>query len=438
MQIIRVGLLGLGTVGSGVVRVLRENAHEIEGRLGARLEVAKIAVKDADKDRDVAVDPRLLTTAAEEVVDDPRVEIVVELIGGTDIAKELVLRAIAKKKHVVTANKALLAKHGRELFARASEAEVDVFFEGAVGGGIPIIRTLREALASERVQSIAAILNGTTNFILSAMTEKKQSFDAALKEAQALGYAESDPTADVDGHDAAQKLSILASLGFSTHVDESKVHREGIRAIAFEDIENARAHGYAVKLLALAERRGDGIAARVHPAWVPEASMLAHVGGVLNAVMLQSDALGESVLIGRGAGALPTGSAVTADIIDVARNVLMRSAGRVPHLATRAEALRTAPMVDVEALVCAFYLRFAVRDSPGVLAGIAGSLGEEGVSLRVVRQELPTESAGPAALMVITHAAREASLRRAVRKIDALPTTMRPTHVMRIHGGDRG
>jgi homoserine dehydrogenase len=433
VRTIPIGLLGLGTVGSGVVRVLRDNAIDIESRLGARLEVRRIAVKHLEKERAVEVDRRLFTERAEDVLDDPEIAIVVELIGGVDEAKRYVLSAIDRQKHLVTANKTLLATSGREIFSRASQRGVDVFYEAAVGGGIPIIRTLREALASERIQSISAIVNGTTNYILSAMSERGAGFAETLAEAQRLGYAEADPSADVDGHDAAQKLAILASLGFGAHVCADQVEVEGIREVSFEDIDNAKKHGYAVKLLAIARRRGDAISACVHPAWVPKDSMLANVNGVLNAFMLESDALGTSVLIGRGAGQLPTGSAVVADIIDVARNVLIGSIGRVPHMATREESFHDAKMFDPQASESAFYLRFSVKDSPGVLAGIAGALGSSGVSLRVVRQEIDSGGTGePVTLMVVTHAARESSVREAVGRIDAFPTTIGRTRLIRI------
>lgn len=433
MKTLHIGLLGLGTVGGGVIRILRDNAQEIEGRLGARLEVKRVLVRNRDKERAVEVSQRLITERAEDILDDREIAIVVELIGGVEHAERYVLAAIDRGKHIVTANKALLATRGQDIFRHASARGVDVFYEAAVGGGIPIIRALRESLASERIQSIAAILNGTTNFILTGMTEAGKGFDEMLLEAQRLGFAEADPSADIDGHDAAQKLAILASLGFSTHLAAADVHAEGIRHVRFEDIDNARRHGYAVKLLALAERKGDAVAARVHPCWVPEDSLLAHVDGVLNAVLVESDALGTSMLLGQGAGQLPTGSAVVADIIDVARNILMRSSGRVPHLATREEALKPRKPFDLQEIESAFYLLFTVRDSPGVLAGIAGSLGEQGVSLRVVRQEVQGGGTGePVSLMVITHPAPEFRVRRAVSRIDALPTTSSPTRLIRI------
>jgi homoserine dehydrogenase len=430
MQTISVGLLGLGTVGTGVVRILRENAKEIEARLGARIEVKRALVQDPAKERAIDVPRSFLTDRAEDILDDPSVSIVVELVGGITDAKRFVLGAIQRKKHVVTANKALLAICGDEVFGAAKKNGVDVFYEAAVGGGIPIIRTLREALASERVQKITGIVNGTTNFILTAMAERGADFGETLREAQRLGYAEADPTADVDGHDAAQKLAILAALGFSARVTAKDVEVQGIRDVQPADFESARRHGYAIKLLAVAARRGESISAQVYPAWVPRTSTLANVNGALNGIQLESDALGTSVLIGKGAGELPTGSAVVADIIDLARNILLGSTGRVPFLAAFDEALRPVSSYDTGRIEAPFYLRFTVVDSPGVLARIAGALGDEGVSLRVVEQEATGGS--PVPVVVITHGATASSIRRALARIDAFETTMAPTRAMRI------
>lgn len=433
MQIIPVGLLGLGTVGTGVVRILRENAREIESRLGAKIEVRRALVLDPEKDRDIDLPEHFLTTRPEDVLDDPDVAIVVELIGGVDEAKRLVLEAIARNKHVVTANKALLATAGEEVFGAATANKVDVFYEAAVGGGIPIIRTLREALASERIQEISGILNGTTNFILTAMAEEGADFEETLAKAQALGYAEADPTADVDGHDAAQKLAILSALGFSTRVSAKDVEVAGIRRVAPEDFEAARRHGYVIKLLAVAKRHDSAISLEVSPCWIPKGSTLANVNGALNAVQLESDALGTSVLIGQGAGELPTGSAVVADIIDLARNILLGSTGRVPLLAAFDEALRKVEVYDSGRIASQFYLRFSVVDSPGVLAKLAGTLSEEGVSLRIVEQHA-TKQNEPVPVVVITHEAPLGAVMRAVARIDAQETTKAPTHVMRIRG----
>ncbi len=432
MQTLSIGLLGCGTVGSGVVRILQDNANSIEARLGAHLDVKRIAVLDLDKQRG-GVDASKLTADVGAVLDDPDIAIVVELIGGTTTAADYVLRAIEQGKHVVTANKTLIAKRGHEIFAAASAKGVDVFFEGAVGGGIPIIRTLRESLASERITSVVGIVNGTTNFILSAMAESGADFDGTLAEAMRLGYAEADPSADVDGHDAGQKLAILAALAFGVRVTDADVHVEGIRDLTPDDFASAARYGYAIKFLAIAETIDGQLAARVHPTWVPNGSMLAGVRGVFNAVLLESDALGSSMLYGQGAGQLPTGSAVAADVIDVARNIRIGATGRVPHLATRAERMDAVSVVPVEDTTSAFYLRFTVADVPGVLGRIATTLGEHGVSLQIVNQEVQGHEQGATVtVVVLTHPAKERHVRAAVAAIDGVEGRRGATRTMRI------
>lgn len=433
METLHVGLLGFGTVGSGVVRVLRENADEIEARLGSKLVVRKIAVRDAKKPRLAEIDDSILTLDVEEVLADPKIDIIVELIGGTTEAADYIFRAIERKKHVVTANKALIATRGSEVFAAANKNGVDVFFEGAVGGGIPIIRALRESLTSDRILSIMGIVNGTTNFILTEMNQKSRSFSEALKDAQDRGFAEADPSADVDGHDAAQKLSILASLGFGTKLSVSDVYVEGLREVTSEDMKMAASFDHAIKLLAIAERVGQKVALRVHPCWVSESSMLAHVAGAYNAVLLKSEALGTSLFYGQGAGQMPTGSAVVSDVMDVARNIRIGRAGRVPHLATRAEAMRPAEVLDIGQTRSAFVLKFQVRDQPGVLGRIASCLGEHSVSLRTVHQEISALDMGRAVpIVVITHPAKEQDVRTAVQSIERFGVTQDGTRVMRI------
>lgn len=434
METLSIGLLGCGTVGSGVVRILRDNAQSIEDRLGAKVEVTRIAVLDRSKQRGAEVDPAKLTTDANAVLDDPSISIVVELIGGTTIAADYILAAIGRGKHVVTANKTLIAQRGDEIFRAASAHGVDVFFEGAVGGGIPIIRTLRESLASERVEAVFGIVNGTTNFILSAMSDSGASFDGTLAEAMRLGYAEADPSADVDGHDAGQKLAILASLAFGMRVTDADVHVEGIRDVTPEDFASAKRYGYAIKFLAIAETVDGALAARVHPTWVPAGSMLAAVRGVFNAVLLKSDALGWSMFYGQGAGQLPTGSAVAADVIDVARNIRIGATGRVPHLATQDamidDAVRVLPVAETKS---GFYLRFTVADVPGVLGNIAGILGKHNVSLQIVNQEVQGHELGATVpLVVITHPAKEGDVRAAIGTIDALDGSRAATRLMRI------
>ena len=433
MNKISIGILGGGTVGSGVVRVLQSNLASIEAQLGAELVVRAVAVNDISKPRDAVLTESLLTDDPSTIMDDPEISIVVELIGGTDMAGELILQAIRKKKHIVTANKALLASRGAEIFAAASEHGVDVFYEGAVGGGIPIIRALRESLTSEKILSVQGIVNGTTNFILSAMSESGAAYDETLAEAMRLGYAEADPTADVGGHDAAQKLSILSTLAFRCNVHEKDVYVEGIETVDTVDIALAAKYGYMIKPLAIGQRIGDNISVRVHPAWVSNKSMIAHVNGVFNAVLVESDALGTSMFYGQGAGQLPTGSAVLADIIDLARNIRSRAAGRVPHLAMQDSQMNPGKISQIGDVECAFYLRFSVQDVPGVLGKIATVLGEEDISLRIVDQEIQSQKSDESVpIVALTHKVKEGALRRALAVIDAFDTTGAPTRFMRI------
>jgi homoserine dehydrogenase len=451
-----IGIAGFGTVGGGVLSILRRHARDIEARIGARIVVRKVAVRDPGKERAVDVDPALLTTRYQDLLSDPGIAVVVELVGGTSEAFELVMGALARGKHVVTANKALLAARGEEIFRLAVEKGVDVYYEGAVCGGVPVIRTLREALASDRINALHGIVNGTTNYILTAMAEKGEPLARALAEAQRLGYAEADPTLDVSGGDAAQKLCVLAQLAFGARLKPEDVLTEGILGLEPEDFAWGKEFGYALKLLAVArrcpvnggmraqgqpdeagpERAGgsggprppDQIEARVHPAFIPGGSMLAGVRGAMNAVLLHSDALGPSMLFGQGAGAMPTGSAVVSDIIDLARNILSGSPGRVPlPPATPLVSLR--PHDEIR---CGYYLRFTVKDVPGVLARIATTLAERKISIAAVQQREHQAEGDPVPLVFVTHQAREADLSSAIREIDAYPTTVAPTRLIRI------
>jgi homoserine dehydrogenase len=433
MDKISIGILGGGTVGSGVVRVLQSNQDAIRAQLGADIDVRAVAVKDLNKTRDSALDPALLTDDPQSVIEDPEISIVVELVGGVDQAFDYILSAIKNKKHVVTANKALLASRGTEIFSAASENGVDVFYEGAVCGGIPIIRALRESLSSERIHSVRGIVNGTTNFILSAMSSTGAAYEETLAEAMRLGYAEADPTADVGGHDAAQKLSILATLAFRTPVHERDVYVEGIEKIESVDMSTAAKYGYTIKPLAIAARENEKISVRVHPAWVPNDSMLAHVNGVFNAVLLESEALGTSMFYGQGAGQLPTGSAVLADIIDLARKIRSGATGQSPQPAAQSPQVHASQISKIGETESAYYLRFSVADTPGVLGRIATSLGESGVSLRIVDQEIPPHSDYDyVPIIALTHRASEAALQEALLVIDAMDTTRAPTRFMRI------
>ncbi len=431
---IPVGLLGFGNVGTGVLRILETHAEAIASRLGAQVAVRRVAVRDPSKPRDVDLPEGARLCTAEELLADPEIAIVVEVMGGLEPARTHVLKALEAGKHVVTANKSLLATHGDEIFALASKQGLDVFYEAAVGGGIPVIRTLREALASDRVQAVCGIVNGTTNFILSEIAATGRAFETVLAEAQARGYAEADPTMDVDGHDAAQKLSLLAAIAFGIRVAPGEVHVEGIRELTPVDLAAAAEFGYVVKLLAIGRRHDDGaVELRVHPTLIPEASLLANVGGAFNAVLVTSDSLGPSLLYGQGAGSLPTGSAVVADVIDSARSVLLGTTGRIPHRATRdafIQDLRPRPMGEI---ACAHYLRFTVRDEPGVLGRIASMLGDYDISIAsLVQKERPAQGGDPVAVVVMTHEALEASVAGAVETIDRLPFVQAPTRHLRI------
>ncbi len=434
MREVGIGIAGFGTVGGGVLSILRRHADDIEARLGARIAVRRIAVRDPDKERVIDVDRSLITTRYQELLEDPQIAVVVELVGGMQEAFDLVMGALARGKHVVTANKALLAYRGDEIFRLAVQKGVDIYYEGAVCGGVPVIRTLREALASDRINALYGIVNGTTNFILTAMAERGEPIEKALAEAQRLGYAEADPTLDVSGDDAAQKLCVLAQLAFGARLKPGDVLTEGIMGLAPDDFRWGKEFGYALKLLAVARRcpthpgEPELIEARVHPAFIPAGSLLAGVRGAFNAVLLQSEALGPSLLFGQGAGAMPTGSAVVSDIIDLTRNILSGSPGRVPLPPEK-------PLVTLrshEEIRCAYYLHFTVKDVPGVLARIASTLASRRISIAAVQQQEHQEEGAPVPLVILTHLAREADLRDAIREIDLAPSTVSRTRLVRI------
>ncbi|MEX0754373.1 MAG: homoserine dehydrogenase [Actinomycetota bacterium] len=424
-DVVRVGLLGSGTVGAAVLRLLHEHAGEIALRAGCRVEVVRVAVRDLAKDRNVPLPADLFTADPQAVIDDPDVDVVCELLGGVEPARELLLSALEAGKPVVTGNKELLATRGRELFDLADAKGLDLYFEAAVGGGIPLIRPLKESLAGERVRRVLGIVNGTTNYILSRMSDDQMSFDDALAEAQRLGYAEADPSADVGGHDAAAKCAIIASIAFDAHVTSSDVYTEGIERVTAQDIEFARRLGYVVKLLAIAELDGDAIAVRVHPAMVPQAHPLAAVRGSFNAVFVEGDKAGELMFYGPGAGGDPTAMAVVGDLATVARH--LHSGGRGPVFSRIVErAVR--PIEDNDDQ---YYLRLEVEDRPGVLAEIAAVLGGNDVSIRSVWQE----GAGrDAQLVFITHRAREAKFRTAVRELETLSVVEDVRSILRVEG----
>jgi len=429
MSDIGIALLGLGNVGGGVIKLLADNAAAIEARLGARLEVRAIAVREPDKrDRVVEVDRALLTTDVERAIRAPGIDIVCELIGGYGIAKTLVLEAIAAGKHVVTANKALLAEHGAEVFAAADAAGVDVYYEAAVCGGVPIIRVLREGLASDRVEALHGIVNGTSNYILSTMAGTHGAFADILADAQRLGYAEADPTLDISGGDAAHKLAILVGLCFGTTVDVAAIPRDGIDIVEPIDLAYADKFGYVIKPLVIARDHGGAIEARVHPALVPANWLLADVSGAKNAVYVQSYALGGSMYYGAGAGMLPTAMSVVSDMIEIGRNIFARAAGA--HRA-RPRPLAPRPMLALADVRARYYLRFGVADQPGVLGQLMTILGGRGVSIAQVIQDASGNS-GPTWVVVLTHEAREGDLRAALADIDKLPVVRAPARVIRI------
>ncbi len=424
MQPVKVGLLGLGTVGGGTLRVLRRNADEISRRAGREIQIIRASVRDASKVRDVDLRDVTISEDSNAVVDDEQIEIIVELIGGIDLAHDLVLRAIGNGKHVVTANKALLALHGNEIFEAAQAKGVMVAFEAAVAGGIPAIKTLRESLAGNRIGWIAGIINGTSNHILTAMTEGDRPFTDALAEAQALGYAEADPGFDIDGTDAAHKLTILASIAFGIPLQFNKVYREGIDQIAQEDIVNARQLGYRIKHLGIARRGSGGVELRVHPTLVPERSVIANVEGVMNAVVVSGDAVGPTLLYGAGAGAEPTASSVVADLVDIVRALTSDPENRVPHLAFQADALSDLPVLQVEEVETAYYLRMQVLDRPGVMADVTQILGNRGISIEALLQKGATPGASPVSIILLTHRILEDSMNLALVEIAELEAVL--------------
>ena len=426
MNPIQIGLLGFGTVGRGTWDVLRRNQEEIRRRAGRGIEIARIAVRDVARARAVVGDAIPVTSDAADVVRDPRVDIVVELIGGKEPARTLVLDAIARDKHVVTANKALLALHGNEIFAAAHRQGVMVAFEAAVAGGIPIIKAIREGLSGNRIEWVAGIINGTSNFILSEMRGRGLPFAEVLAQAQALGYAEADPSFDIDGVDAAHKLSILAAIAFGVPIRFDAAHVEGIRQLASEDIRYAEQLGYRIKLLGITKRTAKGVELRVHPTLVPQQRLLASVEGAMNAVLVKGDAVGTTLYYGPGAGSQPTASAVVADLVDVTRMHTADPEDRVPHLAFQPDALIDLPWLPIDETVTSFYFRMRVVDRPGVLADITRILGDRGISIDALFQREPGAGENQTDIIMLTHDAVERDVAEAIRRIEALPTVLAP------------
>ncbi|MFC3339589.1 homoserine dehydrogenase [Paracandidimonas soli] len=419
MSVVKVGLLGLGVVGGGVWKVLQSNDSEIARRAGRRIEVTAVAVRDVDKARRLVGDRARIVQDGMEVVRDPDIDIVVELVGGDTLARQWVLEAIEQGKHVVTANKALLAKHGNEIFAAAHRKGVMVTYEAAVAGGIPIIKAIREGLTANRIQWLAGIINGTTNFILSEMRTRSLTFDAALADAQRLGYAEADPTFDIEGVDAAHKLTLLASLAFGIPVQFDKAHIEGISRLAQEDIGHAERLGYRIKLLGITKRGADGIELRVHPTLVPSQCLLANVEGAMNAVLVNGDVVGPTLYYGQGAGELPTASAVVADLVDVTRLAAAEPEHRVPYLAFQQDAMVDIPILPIKDVHSSFYVRLRVEDRPGVLADLSRILADCDISIGSMFQE--PYGVDQADIIFLSHDASEGAVDRAMDIIRTLP-----------------
>ncbi len=418
MEPVRVGLLGLGTVGGGTFNVLRRNAEEIARRAGRGIEITLAAAREYDASRLPGIDQITVSDDAFKVVEDPSIDIVVELIGGYSPAKELVLKAIENGKHVVTANKALIAMHGNEIFEAAQNKGVMVAFEAAVGGGIPIIKALREGLAANQVEWMAGIINGTGNFILTEMRDKGRDFADVLAEAQALGYAEADPTFDVEGIDAAHKLTILASLAFGIPLQFDKTFTEGISKITAEDVNYAEELGYRIKHLGFTRKTADGVEMRVHPTMIPERRLIANVDGVMNAVLVKGDAVGPTLYYGAGAGAEPTASAVVADIVDVTRVMTADPENRVPHLAFQPDKLNDENILPMDAIETAFYLRLSANDKPGVLADVTRILADKSISIEAILQKEADTATVP--VIILTHVVKEGQMNEAIALIEAL------------------
>jgi homoserine dehydrogenase len=426
MNPIQVGLLGIGTVGSGTFNVLKRNQAEIRRRAGRGIQITMVADLDVERARSLVGPEVTVVGDARQVIANPDIDIVIELIGGYGIARALVLEAIAAGKHVVTANKALLAVHGTEIFEAASAKGVVVAFEAAVAGGIPIIKALREGLSANRIDWIAGIINGTTNFILSEMRSKGLDFDAALKDAQKLGYAEADPTFDIEGIDAAHKATIMSALAFGIPVQFDKAHVEGITALQAADIRYAEQLGYRIKLLGITKRREHGIELRVHPTLIPTNRLIANVEGAMNAVVVQGDAVGTTLYYGKGAGAEPTASAVVADLVDITRLHTADPDHRVPHLAFQPGAMQDTPILGIDEVVTAFYLRLQVADEKGVLARITGILADNDISIDAVLQRESAEGEKQTDLIILTHDTVEGRMKKALAQMQALSTVLAP------------
>jgi homoserine dehydrogenase len=435
MKKINIGLLGCGTVGTGVAKILLEKKDLISSRVGAELNLKYVADLDSIRDRGIRFDDGVFVKDPFKVVDDPETDIILEMIGGEKIAKDLISRAIGNKKQVVTANKALLASHGNEIFRAAAAGGVDVAYEASVGGCMPIIKTLRESLVGNQVKSMVGILNGTCNYILSKITDDGSTFEAALSEAQTKGYAEADPTLDVEGLDTAHKLAILTSIAYCAEINFRDIYIEGISGITPLDIEFAGQFGYRIKLLAISKFRGNSVEARVHPTMIPFENILSNVNGPLNAITVSGDATGDILLYGRGAGMMPTASAVISDTVDLARNILSGSVGRIPLLSCQMQNISKIPIMPVDEISTHYYFRFAALDRPGVLSKISGILGKYGISLKSVHQK-GRKTNGSVPLVMLSHLCREEDVKKALDEISQLDVVSTRPALIRIEDDD--
>ena len=424
MKSIKVGLLGIGTVGAGTFTVLKRNQEEIRRRAGREIEIAMVADLDTERAKAIVGTGVVVVNDAHQIVDNPDIDIVIELIGGYGIARELVMKAIANGKHVVTANKALLATHGTEIFRAAQQRGVMVAFEAAVAGGIPIIKALREGLTANRIQWIAGIINGTTNFILSEMRDKGLDFDVVLKEAQRLGYAEADPTFDIEGVDAAHKATIMSAIAFGIPVQFDKAYVEGITNLQASDIRYAEKLGYRIKLLGITKRVANGIELRVHPTLIPTNRLIANVEGAMNAVLVQGDAVGATLYYGKGAGAEPTASAVIADLVDITRLATADPEHRVPYLAFQPNEMSDTPILPMSEITTSYYLRICVADKLGVMADITRILADGAISIDAMLQKEPAEGETQTDIIILTHQTQEKHVDRAIAAIEALSTVV--------------
>ena len=432
MKMIKIGMIGFGTIGAGVAKILAGNGEIIRQRLGAGVELVKVADLEITTDRGVKLAPDVLTTSADEVINHPDIDVVIELMGGYDPARKFLLQAVAQGKHIVTANKALLAKHGEEIFSAVSEKGLSIGFEASIGGAIPIIRSIREAFVANRIQSIEGIVNGTANYILSEMSDENCDFDIALKEAQEKGFAEADPTFDIEGIDSAHKIAVLTRLAYGTPVPFDDITVSGISGITSEDIECAREFGYRIKLLAISKYDGQAIDIRVHPAMIPIAHPMANVNGALNAIRICDDMMEENVLIGHGAGALPTGSAVVGDVVEIARNILSGVGERLPAGSFQDHEVKNIPFMNISEIESEYFLRFSVLDNPGVLSKISGILGKHSISIESMIQRGRGDRGEGVPLVMMCHKSSEKNIQSALKEIEELDVVCGKSNLIRV------